>query len=71
MELNALGRKVQQLEETFENTEEKLKSANDSLVQVAHAGDESERYDELKTINLFSTSPLKCPVHLREKLCFL
>lgn len=44
MELNALGRKVQQLEETFENTEEKLKAANDQLVQVQHAGDESERY---------------------------
>lgn len=44
MELNSLGRKVQQLEETFENTEEKLKSATDQLVQVQHAGDESERY---------------------------
>lgn len=44
MELNSLGRKVQQLEETFENTEEKLKAANDQLVQVMHSGDESERY---------------------------
>jgi len=42
-ELNALGRKVQQIEETFENTEQKLKAATDQLVTVQHAGDESER----------------------------
>lgn len=42
-ELNSLGRKVQQLEETFENTEEKLKTANDQLVKVQETGDDSER----------------------------
>lgn len=60
MELNSLGRKVQQLEETFENTEEKLKAANDQLVQVMHSGDESERYydknitENNKTLSLYS-----------------
>jgi len=43
LEVNALGRKVQTIEENFENTEEKLKTASDSLVQVMHTGDESER----------------------------
>jgi hypothetical protein len=36
---------VQTIEETFEQTEERLKNATTKLEQVMHMGDESERYE--------------------------
>ena len=42
-QVNALGRKIQLIEEDLERCEEKLKNATTKLAQALHLGDESER----------------------------
>jgi hypothetical protein len=41
--MNTLSRKLQGIEETFEQTEEKMKKTELSLETVAQAGDEADR----------------------------